>query len=1384
MTSILPVSPILVDDRYDQRVRWTPGERLDHLFEAHVDRLRADGQADRLAVDAEDAVWTFDELDARANRLARHLAGRGVRPGDRVGLLFNRAVQGYVGMLAVLKLNAAYVPLDAGFPPDRIAYICHDAGVRAVVASGALVTTLTMIEATVVDVDADAEVVDGLSAQRLTPDERGEPTSELAYIIYTSGSTGRPKGVAIEHASICNFVRVAAEVYGIVPGDRFYQGMTIAFDFSVEEIWVPWLAGATLVPKPSGAALVGEDLRRFLVDRRVTGLACVPTLLASLDGDVPGLRFLLVSGEACPQDLIARWHRPDRRFLNVYGPTEATVTATWTVLEPDRPVTIGVPLPTYSVVVLDPDSDAVAARGEVGEVCLGGIALSPGYVNRPDLTEKAFIPDPVGLPNNPSGRIYRTGDLGRIDERGDIEYLGRIDLQVKIRGYRIELTEIESVLMEAPGIAAAVVEPHHPEPGLVELAAYYSRRADAAEVDPAAVHQLLRDRLPGYMVPSYFVELDALPMLPSDKVDRKRLPEPPASSRLTASHADYVEPEGAAEIALAGIIAEVLRLDRVSATAHFFDDLGANSLLMARVCARVRDHAGLGAPTMRDVYLHPTLRQLAASLALPVAEAPADEASAPGHRAHPAAYVASGLAQMLVYAAMCAFLGWWFVVLVQWVTGATTPVDVYLRSVGLSAGVLGFLLIVPILVKWLLMGKVRRAKPIRVWGLSYLRFWIVRRALALSPARLTAGTPFFGFYLRLLGARVGPRAQIFSSALPAFPDLLTIGADAVIMRDSSLTCHRAERGIIQPGRVTIGRRAFVGDHAVLDIDTSLGDDAQLGNASALLRGQHVPAGERWHGSPAVPTTADYHTVPPRRRRPVRSFMWGLTALLAPIALLGPILTAVLVELSIMFPEIGQPLLMEEHLPWHEPWVLGVLALATLILTLGSTVVGVAFVCTVPRLLNLLVPPGVVHPLYGIRFAAYRTVRGLTNTPFTAMFGDSNYVTTFLQALGYRLKPVQQTGSNFGMVVNHDNPYLVTIGTGTMVSDGLALMNAEFSSTAFRVRPTVVGRNNFFGNGVTYPPDARVGDNCLLATKVLIPIDGELRHDVGLLGSPPFEIPRSVQRDAAFDDLKEGEVLRRGLRRKLRYNTGTIGWYLVSRWLFGLISSTLFLLAFDLHGAWGFWPFAALFFVMPLVSVAYFVAAEWLTMGFRRQQARYCSLYDPAFWRHERFWKVGSGVGAGLFNGTPFKAWVLRAQGTRVGRQLFDDGGSLVERSLVTIGDHCTLNQGSIIQCHSLEEGTFKSDSVAIGDDCTLGTAAFVHYGTNLGDGVTIEADSFLMKGEQVPDGQRWQGNPATPAGRRPAPDTGADAEASAVSRWSGRRVRSRASARRARHPVA
>ena len=1328
-------SRVLTCGGFRQEPRWTAGERLEGVFERHCDEV-----ADRLAVDSADLRLTFGQLDARANRLARHLRGLGVVPGERVGLLLDRPADACPVVLAVLKAGAVHVPLDTAFPDDRLAFVVADAGVRRVLTVSSLRHRVP-VEAVCLD-EAEPAVA-ALPGHRLAPAERGEPPDGLCYVVYTSGSTGRPKGVAVEHSAICNFVRVAAEVYGIEPGDRVYQGMTIAFDFSVEETWVPLLAGATLVPRPAGPALVGRELREFLLDRRVTALCCVPTLLATIDEDLPDLRFLLVSGEACPEDLVSRWHRPGRRFLNVYGPTEATVTATWAVVRPGRPVTIGVPLPTYSVVVLDPDEPRALDRGEAGELGIAGIGLATGYLDRPDLTARAFVPDFLGIGHNPSGRIYRTGDLGRIDEAGEVEYLGRIDTQVKVRGYRVEVTEVESVLLGVPGVAQAVVQPHRSGSGEVELVGYYSLRRGAADPGAREVYRWLRERLPAYMVPAYLERLDLVPMTPAGKADRRGLP-PPTTGRGLVAGRPHVAPATPAERVLAEALAEAVRVDRVSVDSDFFTELGADSLLLAGFCAAVRRRGDLPPIAVRDVYRHPNVRALAAALSGPPAGAARVE---PAARSGSGRYLLCGLAQVLVFLAFACGLGLAVEAGFRWIGGADGVVGLYVRAVQSAACALVLLAVAPIAAKWLLVGR-WKPREIPLWGWAYLRFWTVKALIGFSPLPLLTGSPLYSLYLRALGARIGKGVLFLTRHPPVCTDLLTVGDGAVVRKDSYLNGYRVRAGRLETGRVELGAGSFVGEMSVLDVGTAIGEHAQLGHASCLHRGQSVPAGESWHGSPARPSAVDYQGLPGGVPARGRAALFGLGQVLALVLVALPAaLLAARAVAGLVHP--GPP----DFTGWafYRGQVLD-----SLLLYFGGLLAALLVVLTAPRLLAPLLRPGEVYPLHGLRYSAHRALFRLTNVrSLNHLFGDSSAIVHYLRALGYRLGAVEQTGSNFGVEVKHEAPGLCRVGRGTMVSDGLSMLNADFSATSFRLREVSVAPRSFLGNNIAYPPGARVGEDCLLATKVLVPLDGPVRRGTGLLGSPAFPIPRAVRRDTGLD-VAGGRA--GGLAAKNRHNAVTALLYLAVHWLQVLGLVLIGVAAGSLHGRIG-WPAVTAGIVLSLVfSVALLVLAERAVQGFRPLRPRLCSLYDPVFWRHERFWKLSAGHYLALFDGTPLKNALWRLLGVRIGRRVFDDGCAIPEKSLVTLGDDCCLNAGSTIQAHSLEDGAFKSDHIAIGAGATLGTGAFVHYGATVGEHAVLDPDSFVMKGTEAPPGSRWRGNPAVELTGDNAEPTGDNAE--------------------------
>ncbi|WP_313896457.1 Pls/PosA family non-ribosomal peptide synthetase [Streptomyces sp. GC420] len=800
------------------------------------------------------------------------------------------------------------------------------------------------------------------------------------------------------------------------------------------------------------------------------------------------------------------------------------------------------------------------------------------------------------------------------------------------------------------------------------------------------------------------------------------------------------------ETTLAELLADVVRVDRVPVDSHFFDDLGANSLLMAHFCARVRKRADLPSVSMRDIYRHPTIRSLAQALAdsppPPAPEpvrTPEQTPSAHGTRR----YVLCGTAQLLFFCGYCLFTG---IVLARgysWVSGGKGVAGVYLRSAVFGGAVFAGACALPVAAKWMLVG---RWKPgeFPVWGPAYLRLWTVRVLLHANPMVLLVGNPLYVLYLRALGARIGRGVTILTRTVPVCTDLLTVGAGTVIRKDCALLCYRAHAGRIQTGPVVLGRDVLVGERTVIDIDTVMGDGAQLGHASALHRGVSVPAGQRWHGSPAQRTDVSLPGIAPADCGTARRAAYGLVTLLQLFLVYLPLSVGGSYMLFAWLPDM--PTLFDPAVHGvTSGWFYGKALVLSFVLFFGLLTAGLAAVTVLPRLTNLLVRPGRVYPLYGFHYSVHRAVAVASNIKlFTWLFGDSSYIVHYLRAIGYDLSHVEQTGSNFGTELKHESPVLTSVGRGTMVADGLSVLNAEYSSTSFRLARVSIGPHNFLGNNIAYPAGGRTGDDCLLATKVMVPLDGHVREGVGLLGSPPFEIPRSVERDTRFDHLRTGDEQRRRLAAKNRYNLRSMGQFLVLRWLhsFGLlVIGAAAVTAYDPGSAAGQLLIAASVASGVVFTALYFVLVERAVLRFGGLRPQLCSIYDPYFWWHERLWKVPDRHLI-VFNGTPFKNVVWRLMGVRIGRRVFDDGCFITERTLTAIGSDATLNAGSKIQCHSQEDGTFKSDHVTIGAGCTLGVGAFVHYGVTLGDGAELAADSFLMKGEDVPPGARWGGNPA------------------------------------------
>ncbi|QTB57644.1 non-ribosomal peptide synthetase [Burkholderia pseudomallei] len=617
----MPVGMLpLLDEAERKQVvyAWNATERdypieqcIHQLFEAQVDR-----KPEAIALTFDGRRLSYAELNARANRLAHYLQARGVGPDRLVALCAERGIEMVVGLLAILKAGGAYVPLDPSHPPERLRRMLDDTNPVAVLVDDIGADALASFESHVAARSPRVHLSRDIAQWRAcspanpsTPRERA--ARRLAYVIYTSGSSGEPKGVMNEHRGVVNRLWWMQQTYALDERDAVLQKTPFSFDVSVWEFFWPLMSGARLViAKPEGhkdPAYLSE-----LIDReRVTTLHFVPSMLQAFledEGAARGcgsVKRVMCSGEALPPSLVKRFYRclPDARLHNLYGPTEAAVDVTaWAcdAEEGGASVPIGRPIANTRIYVLDGYGQPVP-RGVAGELYIGGVQVARGYLNRPELTRERFVDDPFVA----GGRLYKTGDLARWRTDGSLEYLGRNDFQVKIRGFRIELGEIEAQLAKVAGVRETVVlaRDSGSPAGEKRLVAYYTGNADVA-----ALREQATRHLPAYMVPSAYVRLDAWPLTPNGKLDRRALPAPADDAY---ARAEYEAPQGAKEEALAAIWKDLLPVERISRHDNFFE-LGGHSLLVIGLSEKLRA-AGLHAD-VRVVYRASTLADLAAHL--------------------------------------------------------------------------------------------------------------------------------------------------------------------------------------------------------------------------------------------------------------------------------------------------------------------------------------------------------------------------------------------------------------------------------------------------------------------------------------------------------------------------------------------------------------------------------------------------------------------------------------------------------------------------------------------------------------------------------------------------------------------------------------------------
>ncbi|MDB5960034.1 MAG: peptide synthetase [Massilia sp.] len=1313
-------------------------EILADLFEASARR-----SPQQIALIYGEREVTYAELDMLSARACARLLDAGVRAGHIVGLWMPRGVELLVCQLAIARTGAAWLPIDQDTPVERLLVCMEDASAVGVVTAEAFAPQLDGVPAPIWTHQALLEPA-GASTSVRQPVSPDAP----AYVIYTSGSTGKPKGILISQRSICHFLRSENAVLGIRADDKVYQGFSVAFDMSFEEIWIAYLVGATLWIGPKEIAGDPETLPRLLAANHVTVLHAVPTLLALFAEDVATLRLINLGGEMCPESVVERWWTPERQMFNTYGPTEATVSASLARLTPKRAITIGTPLPNYGLLVVGAGDSAGAGltllpRGELGELCITGIGLAAGYLGRPDLTAEKFLVNPWATGEHDS-RLYRTGDLARIDADGDVQCLGRTDDQVKIRGFRVELGEIEAVLAQQAAVGTVAVLLRKDD-GIDQLVAYIVPAADAAEeaLTGNSLRHSLIEHLPPYMVPGRYELLSIMPRLTSGKIDRKALNAMPLSVQLAGPAGQSDLPETPAEAALFAELAKLFPGQPIVRQADFFSDLGGHSFFAARLASALRARPDFAHVTVRDIYQHRKIGELAVALG-----------DAPGLGAAQADWTPPsswsrwrcGLAQaaavpFLVTLRMAQWLAPFFTY--HFFTGS--PGDSVTRAI--AASIIVFLLatgmefIVAVAGKWLIAGRLK-AGSYPLWGMTYYRWWLADRLVEAAPTYLLGGSSLYNLWLRALGAKVGRDVIIGSMTLRA-PDLLTLGDNVSIGNAVNFENARVERGRLLLGAIELDNEACVASYAVLEGNTSVGVLGHLEGQSALQDGMAVPRGRLWGGSPARdmgPFVTDLPARPSvsnlRLAGEAAFFVFGM--LLVSTLFFMPVFPSfVLID---WFDE-------REIMPWlagdtiatqlARYFILAFPASAVLIVLTALVSAGIRW-GALPRL-----EPG-RSAVHSRTYCAKWLVSHIQESSLNVLHGI--YATVFApfwyRLLGAKVGRDAEISTAMGVV-----PDMLTLGDETFIADAVMLGDEQIDGGWMTMQPTVISDRSFVGNGSYIPDGTILPERVLVGVHTHAPANERMKSGDTWLGSPPIHLPAREEASGYPEWLTYRPSALRRLGRTLVEAFRIVAPHAVVI----AVGYTVVLDVVPIAGA-GRWgevvaDLAVAGLVYGIGNYLFVLIFKWLLLGRYRKRAE--PMWTPFVWLSEGVTNLYEGIAVPNFmrylRGTPWLPLAFNLLGAKIGRGVYLDTTDITEFDCVTIGHYSELNALSCPQTHLFEDRIMKIDHVEIGSKVYLGPRSAVLYSARVGDNARIGALTLVMKGEHIPAGTSWSGAPAAPA---------------------------------------
>jgi len=1296
--------------------------RLSSLF--HLNALRYPDQTALVIPPGLDRPYrhtlTYEELDLLASGYADHFGPLGVEE-QIIAILVPRSSEHlWAAQIGSLRAGFAYTCIDPNLPDEVLRRTLLDAAPSAVVVDPHLDRRLRSC----LESDCLVLVTSEVHPAESVTEHSDVPSGRLAYLIYTSGTSGLPKGVMIEERSIINLVRSDIHEFGLGIGDKVAQGSSASYDSSVEETWLAFGVGATLVVMDDDTARLGPDLVDWLRDEQITVLCPPPTLLRTMGCEnperaLPQLRLLYVGGEALTPDVANAW-APGRRLVNGYGPTESTVTCIRTDIVENGAITIGKPVPGVTAFVLRED-DSDANVGEKGELCLGGIGLARGYRNSPEITAQKFIQHPI------HGRIYRTGDLVQWESDGNLSYFGRIDAQIKLRGYRIELEAIEAVIATYPGVLETACRLQR-EGSREWLSAHIVLEDPSCQLDSVHLRDHIGSQLPSYMVPTAFALTESLPKSVGGKLKRDALPF--VVPHFAHAKRDLVLPRTEIEALVIRACVDVFGNDEpISIEDDFFTDLGGTSLLASRMVTALRANSQTASVTVRDIYEGRTIGGIAARTK--GAKQVAQRNTAEVRRGNPAfATLIQSLFLLLEFAVGSTAFTWLIFGGVAWFDKFYNVAALFVIWPLLAW--IGLLVYTPIavtiavLAKKVLIGKYQPGSE-PIWGSFFIKNWIVRQCVRLIPWRQLEGTEFACMALRALGAQIGRDVHFHHGSLPLLGgwDLIKVGDEVSICQDAVLNVLDLEAGQIVLGTVELGDRAVVETRAIVGPNSKMGSEAILKPLSHLTPGDVVPSREIWNGVPAVRTglAPDISSAAAHN--------------LSPITYSGLLMLAKTVLGFLQFLPFQIAFWLTYSLVpngKNGPGLMGWFGICALICAICMPLL-VAMEALSCRMLGRILPGTI--PLRSFQFIKV-WIKALMVEGSGRWLSGTLYWPVWLRMAGMNLGRDCEISTIIDVT-----PELVTIGEHVFFADGIYLGTPEIRAGNVTLAPLTVSPNSFMGNHVVLPGGQSLPPDILLGV-CTVADDSVITPGSSWFGLPAMEL---LQREIVKVDeslISKPTPIRywnRVFWETLRFFVPTVPFFSFYLWWTWLQEASS-------------WMTDPMRFIVGATGVSLVIAAllcltvlglKWLLLGKVKEGIHplwscWCSRWDFLYVA----WGEWAAPILERLEGSLLLIPYLRAMGMKIGKRVaFGDGfAQVVDPDMIVIEDDATI--GANYQAHTFEDRVLKIGKVIVNRGATLGRSVVPLYGSVVGEHTVVEPNSVIMKHEHLLPGCRYQGSPSRP----------------------------------------